>query len=307
MPEPTALHSLALDSLEEQIAVLDGAGKIIYVNRAWKDFGAENGLAADSWGTGSNYLAACNASGSGGDSLTGEAEQGLRAVLSGERDSFYFEYPCHSPAEKRWFLMRVAPVLDASTRLFVVSHHNITQRKLAEEQAEYLALHDPLTGLANRRRFNQFLDSEWRRNARNHSPLSFIMFDLDHFKDYNDELGHLAGDECLVKVAEVLSAYSGRPGDLAVRYGGEEFVLILGDTGLKESVQVAEVVRKEIYALDMRYRGTVRLTISAGVATIVPTGQQSTLLLVQEADDALYRAKQQGRNQVAYTQPLVTK
>lgn len=307
MPEPTAMHSLVLDSLEEQIAVIDGAGKINYVNRAWKSFGTENGMAPGSCGVGSNYLKVCNTSGNRGDSLAGEAAQGLREVLGGERDSFYFEYPCHSPVEKRWFLMRVAPLQGGSTGLFVVSHHNITERKLAEERAEYLALHDPLTGLANRRRFNRFLDSEWRRNARNHSPLSFIMLDLDHFKDYNDELGHLAGDECLVKVAEVLSAHSGRPGDLAVRYGGEEFVLILGDTGLKESVQVAEAVRKELYALDMRYRGTVRLTVSAGVATIVPTNQQTTLTLIQEADHALYRAKQLGRNQVAYTQPPVTK
>lgn len=301
------MHSLVLDSLEEQIAVIDSAGTINYVNRAWKSFGAENGVVPGSCGVGSNYLKVCNASGSRGDSLAGEAAQGLRDVLSGERATFHFEYPCHSPTEKRWFLMRIAPLQNGSTGLFVISHHNITQRKLAEERAEYLALHDPLTGLSNRRHFNQFLDSEWRRNARNHSPLSFIMLDLDYFKDYNDELGHLAGDECLVRVAEVLSTYSGRPGDLAVRYGGEEFAVLLGDTGLEESVLVAEAIRKEIYALDMRYRGTVRLTISAGVATIVPASQLTSLALIQEADKALYRAKQLGRNQVAYTQPLVTK
>ena len=307
MSDQTALHSLALDSLEEQIAVIDNSGKIVYVNRAWKDFGAENGMFSDACGVGSNYLKVCNSSGSRGDSLAHEAEQGLRAVLNGQLATFHFQYPCHSPTEKRWFLMRIAPVRDASTSLFVVSHHNITQRKLAEEQAEYLSLHDPLTGLANRRQFNRFLDSEWRRNARNHSPLGFIMLDLDHFKDYNDELGHLAGDECLIRVAEVLSAYSGRPGDLAVRYGGEEFVLILGNTGPEESVQVAEAVRKDIYALDMRYRGTVRLSVSAGVASVVPSNQQTTLALIQDADHALYRAKQLGRNQVAYTQPPVTK
>jgi len=299
MPEQTALHSLVLDSLEEQIAVIDDAGNIVYVNRAWIAFGIANGLAPASCGVGSNYLKVCNASGSRGDSLAGEAEQGLRDVLSGKRASFYFEYPCHSPTEKRWFMMRATPLQGASGNLFVISHHNITQRKLAEEQVEYLSLHDPLTGLANRRYFNQFLGNEWRRNARNRSPVSFIMFDLDHFKDYNDEHGHLAGDQCLVKVGQALRAFSGRPGDLAVRYGGEEFGLLLGDTGLEESAKVAEAVRKEIYGLNIGYRGTRQMTISAGVASAVPDSEQAAVSLVQEADKALYRAKQMGRNQIA--------
>lgn len=303
MPEQTALHSLVLDSLEEQIAVIDRDGTIIYVNRAWTTFGIENGLASKSSGVGSNYLKVCNASGTSGDSLAGEAEQGLRDVLSGKRASFYFEYPCHSPTEKRWFMMGATPLQGASGNSFVISHHNITQRKLAEEQIEYLSLHDPLTGLANRRHFNQFLSNEWRRNARERSPLSFIMFDLDHFKDYNDELGHLAGDQCLVKAGHILRAFSGRPGDIAVRYGGEEFGLLLGVTNLEESVKIAEAVRKEIYELDIRYRGTRRITISAGVASAIPENEHSEVFLVQEADKALYRAKQMGRNQIAYAKP----
>lgn len=299
MPEQTALHSLLLDSLEEQITVIDQEGTIVYVNRAWTTFGIENGLASATSGAGSNYLKVCNASGSSGDSLAGEAAQGLRDVLSGKRASFYFEYPCHSPTKKRWFMMRATPLQGVSANLFVISHHNITQRKLAEEQAEYLSLHDPLTGLANRRHFNQFLSNEWRRSIRNRSPLSFIMFDLDHFKDYNDELGHLAGDQCLVKVGQAIRAIAGRPGDLAVRYGGEEFGLLLGNTGLEESIKVAEAVRQEIYELDMRYRGTRRITISAGVASAIPDNEQTELFLVREADKALYRAKQMGRNQIA--------
>lgn len=200
-------------------------------------------------------------------------------------------------------MMRATPLQGASENLFVISHNNITQRKQAEEQVEYLSLHDPLTGLANRRHFNQFLSNEWRRNTRNRSPVSFIMFDLDHFKDYNDELGHLAGDQCLIKVAQAIRAISGRPGDLAVRYGGEEFGLLLGDTGLEESIKGAEAVRQEIYELDMCYRGTRRVTISAGVAYAIPENEHSEVFLIQEADKALYRAKQMGRNQIAYAKP----
>jgi len=307
LPEQTALHSLVIDSLEEQIAVIDREGTIVYVNRAWSTFGIENGLASESCGIGSNYLKVCNAAGSSGDSLAGEAEQGLQDVLSSKRASFYFEYPCHSPTEKRWFMMRATPLQGDTGNLFVISHHNITQRKQAEEQVEYLSLHDPLTGLANRRHFNQFLSNEWRRCTRNRSPLSFIMLDLDHFKDYNDELGHLAGDQCLVKVAQALRAISGRPSDLAVRYGGEEFGLLLGNTGLEESIKVAEAVRQEIYELDMRYRGTRRVTISAGVVSAIPDNGHAEVSLVREADKALYQAKQKGRNQVAYAQHGIMK
>jgi diguanylate cyclase (GGDEF)-like protein len=297
--EPTALHALLLDSLEEQIAVIDREGTIVYVNRAWTTFGLENGLApASSSATGGNYLAVCNVSGSHGDSLAGEAAEGIRDVLAGKRASFHFEYPCHSPEEKRWFMMRAAPLHGDPGNLFVISHHNITQRKLAEEQVEFLSLHDSLTGLANRRHFNQFLNNEWRRASRSQSPLSFVMFDLDHFKDYNDELGHLAGDECLVKVAQVLQAAAGRPGDMAVRYGGEEFGLLLEDSDLADATRIAESVRENIYKLELFYRGTSRITVSAGVASVIPDSGRSEIVLIQEADKALYRAKQQGRNRI---------
>jgi len=282
--------------------VIDRNGTIIYANRAWNRFGAENGLAAGSFGTGCNYLDACNAPGdSGGDRMAEEAEeavQGIREVMSGSQASFYLEYPCHSPDEKRWFMMRVIPLHSTSASYFVISHHNITQRKLAEETAEHLSLHDPLTGLANRRYFDQFLSKEWRRNYRNRTPVSFVMFDLDHFKEYNDNLGHPAGDQCLVKVAQVLRTFSGRPGDLAVRYGGEEFGLIMGDTGLAQSQAIAERVRKEICDLDIFYCGTRRITVSAGVAFAVPDQEHEDVFLIQEADKALYRSKQLGRNQV---------
>ncbi|ADE12005.1 sensor domain-containing diguanylate cyclase [Sideroxydans lithotrophicus] len=298
MLELTALHALLLDSLEEQIAVIDREGVIVYVNRAWTNFGLENGLASASSGTGNNYLAVCNISGSSGDSLAGEAAAGIRDVLAGKRVSFHFEYPCHSPAEKRWFMMRAAPLQGDAGNLFVISHHNITQRKLAEERIEFLSLHDPLTGLANRRHFNQFLNNAWRRSSRSRSLLSFVMFDLDHFKDYNDELGHLAGDECLIKVGQVLRAAAGRPGDLAVRYGGEEFGLLLEGTCLEDAAKIADAIRQNVHELDMRYRKTRLITVSAGVASVIPEGEQSEIFLIREADKALYRAKQQGRNRV---------
>jgi diguanylate cyclase (GGDEF)-like protein len=307
LTEPTSLYSLVIDSLEDQIAVVDSKGSIVYVNRAWITFGLENGLASGSFGVGSNYLEVCNTSGSRGDSLAGEAAQGLLDVLGGKRTSFYFEYPCHGPDVQRWFMMRVAPLLSAPEKHFVISHHNITQRKLAEEKVEHLSLHDPLTGLANRRYFDQFLKNEWRRNIRSRTPVSFIMFDLDQFKAYNDDLGHVAGDDCLVKVARVFRDFAGRSGDLAVRYGGEEFGLLLGETGQEASVEIAETIRRKIRELDITYSGaTKRITVSAGVAYAVPENPHGEESLVLLADKALYRAKQMGRDRIACAQAAET-
>jgi diguanylate cyclase (GGDEF)-like protein len=304
LDRPT-LQTLVLDSLEEQIAVIDQEGTIIYVNRAWMKFGIENGLSSEIGGVGSNYLKVCHASDGSGDSLAGETAQGIRDVLSGKPASFYLEYPCHGPEERRWFMMRATTLQGDTSGLCVISHHNITQRRLAEERVEYLSLHDQLTGLSNRRHFDQFLDNEWRRCMRNRSPISIILIDIDYFKDYNDELGHLAGDQCLVKVSHALQAFSSRSSDLAVRYGGEEFALILGDTDHVVSLRIAEASRKAIHDLDIRYRGTKQITISAGAASMIPDKEQTEMFLVQQADKALYVAKQQGRNRVVHAQDII--
>ena len=303
MQDISALHTLVINSLGEQIAVIDQAGSIIDVNAAWTRFGAENGLPGRYACLGRNYLEVLSASAASGDDLAGEAEQGIADVLSGRRGSFYFEYPCHSPQEKRWFMMRVIRLKDDSRRLFVVSHQDITLRKLAEERAEHLAMHDPLTGLANRRYFDLFLNTEMRRSVRNLSAISLIEVDVDHFKDYNDELGHPAGDQCLVNVAQAVLACSRRPGDLAARLGGDEFALLLGDTDFLEAQKIAEAMRRAISDLGMVFGESRQVTVSVGVASLGPDERQSEGNLLQEADDALYRAKRAGRDRVAHAQP----
>lgn len=304
MQDLSALHTLVINSLEEQIAVIDQAGAIVDVNSAWTGFGVKNGLPSGYACVGRNYLEVLSASAARGDDLAGEAAQGLSDVLSGRLGSFYFEYPCHSPEEKRWFMMRVTRLKDDSKRLFVVSHHDITQRKLAEERAEHLAMHDPLTGLANRRYFDLFLNTEMRRSARNLSAISLIEVDVDHFKDYNDELGHPAGDQCLVNIARAVLAFSRRPGDLAARLGGDEFALLLGDTDVVEAQKIAEAMRKAISDLGMVFGESRQVTVSVGVASLSPDERQSEGNLLQEADDALYRAKRAGRDRVGHAQPV---
>ena len=296
MRDRAVLHELVVDSLEEQIAVIDETGAIVDVNLAWKKFGIENGLAQDSAGAGANYLEVLRAAVAGGDELATDAARRISDVMSGRATSFSCEYPCHSPVERRWFAMRVARLQGGLERLFVVSHHDITRRKLAEERAEHLALHDELTGLANRRLFGRFLGEEIRRGARNQSPVGVVAFDLDGFKEYNDELGHLAGDRCLVAVAQVLAAQARRATDLAARLGGDEFALILGNTDLAGAGRIAHAVRHDVAELRIAYRGGRKLTISAGFASVVPGAAQTGESLLQEADKALYAAKTGGGN-----------
>ena len=171
----------------------------------------------------------------------------------------------------------------------------------ANKKLQLLSSLDGLTGIANRRHFDDFLDREWRRSVREKSPLSLIFMDLDYFKKYNDGYGHLAGDECLKKVANKASEMMSRPGDLAARYGGEEFVIVLGSTETKTAEDLAEKVRSGIEEMKLphKYReGGSLVTTSLGVAGCCPDKTKSTTELIKTADEALYKAKEEGRNKV---------
>ena len=303
MSELPALHTQVLNSLDDQVAVIDENGVIIDVNTAWRQFGIENGLSEEFTSIGCNYLDVCSSPGADGDNLAHEARQGMADVIQGKRETFYYEYPCHSPTEQRWYMMRITRVKGTEKRFFVVSHQDITQRKLAEETANQLAMLDPLTGLGNRRYFNRFLQREFQRSIRNGSAISLVEVDVDHFKEYNDQLGHPAGDECLIQVGEVLRETAHRPGDLAVRLGGDEFAVILSDTGAEGSQAVSESIRKSISDLGLVYDGSRQLTVSIGAASMVPNPQQTWNSLLEAADKALYRAKSAGRNRVFQSQP----
>jgi len=301
MKKTTALHTLAFHSLGDQLAVIDRTGHILEVNSAWDTFGVENGLPSGFTCIGHNYLETLSDSAAIGDDLAAEAFQGIMDVLDRIRPEFYFEYPCHSAEEQRWFTMRCTPLHgDESKSLFLISHHNITKRKLAEEQVEKLAMQDPLTGLANRRHFQMFLDRELRSNVRNKTSVSLVLVDVDNFKSYNDEFGHAAGDQCLHDVGRILLAHARRPGDLATRIGGDEFALILGNTNLKTARVIAESVLAAINGLRMVVCGSRKVTASLGLASIAFCDEQNGDVLFKEADRALYHAKAAGRNQVKH-------
>lgn len=168
----------------------------------------------------------------------------------------------------------------------------------ANIKLQQLADIDGLTGLANRRRFDQALQSEWLRAQRAGQTLSLLMCDIDFFKLYNDSHGHLAGDECLKKVAAILGTSLRRPGDLAARYGGEEFTLVLPNTETAGAMAMAELCRQQVEALALPNQMGCNVTISIGVASMVPVAGASPLDLIHSADLALYQAKHAGKNKV---------
>ena len=169
---------------------------------------------------------------------------------------------------------------------------------VANRELQKLSRQDGLTGIANRRYFDSYLQTETRRAARDRSPLSLIISDVDYFKAYNDCYGHQAGDGCLRHVAIALISAGRRPADLAARYGGEEFALVLPGTVLDGAVEVAQALSKAIASLAIvhaRSDVSKNVTLSQGVVSVVPEKDTSPEDLIQRADQALYQAKQQGR------------
>jgi diguanylate cyclase (GGDEF)-like protein len=162
-----------------------------------------------------------------------------------------------------------------------------------------LAITDELTGLANRRQFNHILKLEWTRARRERKPLALVMADLDHFKAFNDQYGHQCGDECLQAVADTLQFSLKRSGDLAARWGGEEFTLLLPNTDALGAMSLAEKLRNSVQSLHVgieRRNGQTGITLSLGVAVSEPGRQWSAETLIKAADFALYAAKREGRN-----------
>ena len=178
---------------------------------------------------------------------------------------------------------------------------DISERKQAEEELKRLSYLDGLTGVANRRRFDEALGLEWKRMTRDAEPLSLIMCDIDFFKAYNDTYGHQAGDDSLRQVANTLNSVPERPGDLVARYGGEEFAVILPGTDSQGAKTLAEKMRVCVESLGIIHVSSQVcevLTISLGVATTIPTRGSLPDELISAADQALYKAKKDGRNRV---------
>jgi diguanylate cyclase (GGDEF)-like protein/PAS domain S-box-containing protein len=211
---------------------------------------------------------------------------------------------CDMPrvGRRRYLAADASPIFDTHGRMSAVVEtlRDMTDEKMAQIALEQLATRDGLTGLANRRCFDDTLHAEWARALRQRQPLSLLMVDVDNFKAYNDANGHLGGDECLKRIATAVSSEM-RANDLVARYGGEEFAVILPNQSLKGAAIVAERIRCRVEQLQVPnlLAPTQHVTVSIGAATALASPDNEASQLVAIADAALYRAKHMGRNRIS--------
>jgi diguanylate cyclase (GGDEF)-like protein/PAS domain S-box-containing protein len=284
---------MIVNAMDEGLMIIDAGGHIEYGNPACERYlgygpGALAGLAlpellgATLSQEYSDYFAACANAGA-------PVRAGAREVLIRHRDGAL-----------RAMDLTLTPMI-AGEPLFIGLLHDITHHKQSETALQHAAMVDQLTQIANRRRFDSFLEQEWQRALRSGQPLSLIVLDVDHFKLYNDTLGHAAGDLCLQQVAAALQSRALRGTDLAARYGGEEFVLLFAETSLDTAEALAEAIRAQVEALKLphpRSPTSPWLTVSIGVASIVPTQLDRIEQFFVAADRMMYAAKEAGRNRV---------
>ena len=190
------------------------------------------------------------------------------------------------------------PLSPAIVRVRVKNHLNL---KMARDRLENMAMFDGLTGIANRRRFDDYLAIEWKRAGRNKTPLSIFLMDIDFFKPFNDSYGHAAGDECLKKVAASLAAQLDRPADLLARYGGEEFVCVLPETEGGGALKVAEQFLEAVRAIKVPHEFSAAadvVTMSMGCLTVMGGADLAPAGIIERVDKLLYQSKESGRNKV---------
>lgn len=252
--------------------------------------------------------------------ICGLCAGGVVAFIPNRKLSIYYNLSMLMPASVLMLINRSHTILAIMILLFSVYLIIITHRgnreywdaleneHLLELKSRELALlsnTDVLTGLYNRRYFDQALDMEWKRSGRNKAILSVIIFDIDHFKNINDTFGHQAGDEYLTNTAATLSAVFKRDYDIVARYGGEEFIVLLPGTDAEQARLLAEQARQNIESLILYHQGKkFATTISAGIMSSVADFNSSPDYIVACADKALYKAKNAGRNRVVVFTPV---
>ena len=223
----------------------------------------------------------------------------VNVVETGESIAEDFYYPV---GDSSWYQFVAVKLGDG----FAITVRDITSRKKMElelqkanHQLELIVNLDGLTKIANRRRFDEYLTVEWQRHLREKKPLALILIDIDYFKLYNDHYGHQNGDDCLIRVARTIAKIPQRPTDLVARYGGEEFVVILPNTNIEGALMVAESIRVAIASLTIPHtesQVSEYITVSSGVVSVIPNSENSLDDLINKADQALYTAKNQGRD-----------
>ncbi|WP_448600472.1 diguanylate cyclase domain-containing protein [Thermoleptolyngbya sp.] len=220
-------------------------------------------------------------------------------LLQGDRLWGLLSVQCHRP--RTWERAEIDLIQQLASQVGIAIQQSelYCQLQYANQELAYLATHDQLTRVANRRYLDDYLQQEWNRAAREGTPLSLVLCDVDYFKQYNDTHGHLAGDECLMEVATAIGRALHRPADFVARYGGEEFAIVLPNTNRAGAVRVVQRIQQELRKLTGLPPSPVThtpSTLSFGIVSVIPSPLSSPLNLLEQADQALYRAKAQGRD-----------
>ncbi len=282
-----------LDGVSSCVGILDSDGTLVATNEEWRAFKGRNPLVGPEKEHGTDFLGLCR-SWASDHRCARELAEDLPRLLDGSRAETHVECQPHCADEWRCFRVRASRLGTDYPSRIVMSFHDITELKLAEERLQYEAYHDPLTGLPNRALFSERLDRAWARSQRSELPVAVLFLDLDRFKIVNDSLGHNAGDVLLVEIARRISACV-RDQDTAARLGGDEFGVLL--EGLEEArgvFPVAHRLQAELSRPIMIDGHEVFTTVSIGIAVgQAPDGDTSAL--VRNADTAMYRAKSTGR------------
>jgi diguanylate cyclase (GGDEF)-like protein len=288
-----AIYRGAFEENAVESAILDRSGRIVSVNRAWREFAAANGGDPDGY-VGWNYLDVCRCDEPGMDDL----RESLSRVLEGNGPVFEHEYPCPSPRRHRWFALRAQGYVNDGHPATLITHTEISRRYIAERRAD----RDPLTGLLNRRAFGERLRQALARAERGEGTGqrgAVLFVDLDAFKRVNDTAGHDVGDVVLRAIGERLRREL-RTVDAVARIGGDEFVLLAEDADTAGAYRLAERVRR-IVAWPVRARGeTHPITCSVGIS-FFPEDGFTAARLIRAADHVMYRAKRAGDQPIRST------
>lgn len=289
-----AVYRESFRKLPMSMALLDSAGRIVAVNERWRQFACANGGDPEGY-IGASYVAACR---DADDTELAEIERLFRELVAGERDLAELEYPCHSPDERRWFLMQAYRYAEGDDPRIAVLHIDITQRRLAEEAARHRAATDSLTGLLTREEFTDRAAQILAIAAREQLNAAVVFLDLDGYKAINDHYGHETGDRVLAAAAERLRSQT-RESDLLARYGGDELVVIAEGADRAAAECLSERLRAIIGAPLTVDGHDFELTCSQGIA-LYPDHGGDLATLLSAADTAMYRAKASGPGNVVH-------
>lgn len=288
----------AVEDASDAIVITGLDGKVLYVNLAFGYTFQQTVESANEAGLDSIFVA------------PEFFRKTLEAVLAGDNQNTEVEMRCRDGAHSP-FLFRATAImgeeLDTIGALFIFT--DITERKRLEEELRRIATRDALTSLANRRSFDLNIEREWLRAMRGRSAIAVLMIDIDYFKAYNDQYGHVEGDECLRRVGGALKGVLRRPADTLSRYGGEEFVGLLPEMLLNGAQLMGWRMVAEIEGLNISHSASEVsewVTVSIGVASMIPEQGQAPEVLIRQADEALYQAKGLGRNRVCDSQGVTS-